>query len=292
MNIQQSMINNTIDFDLFNTDHKRIKQQLQENGWVLIHNPGHNVEGFSELMTTLCQKLTFDPARQNITQQCQKVDAGTQAVGLHIENGTTPLAPDIIAFFSEFSASKGSETTICDGHAVWQALPEKLKIQFQQPMTMSRYLPQNIWQKYVADAFHIKDQSQVTQEDLARFIQLIPGQSMQLSHDDGIEYQLQIPMIRHDNLKAVPAFANTLLGPSYNYEKPKFRFIDGSLISQELLDDLAVICEAHTQNIEWQNGDIAIIDNKRMMHGRRAILVPLEQRKLYISMGLGLNPNF
>jgi alpha-ketoglutarate-dependent taurine dioxygenase len=59
-----------------------------------------------------------------------------------------------------------------------------------------------------------------------------------------------------------------------------------------LIADLAELCERYTQEIQWQDGDIAIIDNKRFMHGRREILVPLEHRKLYISMGLGLNESF
>ena len=63
-------------------------------------------------MNGLYQRLTYDPTRENITRQSQKVDAGTQAMGLHIENDSTPLPPDIIAFFSEKSASRGSQTTL------------------------------------------------------------------------------------------------------------------------------------------------------------------------------------
>lgn len=85
---------------------------------------------------------------------------------------------------------------------------------------------------------------------------------------------------------------NTILGPSYNYQKPKFTFADGSIIREDPIAELTELCEQHTQEIEWQDGDVAIIDNKRFMHGRREILVPLEQRKLYISMGLGLNETF
>jgi len=40
--------------------------------------------------------------------------------------------------------------------------------------------------------------------------------------------------------------------------------------------------------VTWQDGDVLVIDNKRIMHGRREILVPLNERKLYIAMGLGL----
>lgn len=265
---------------------------MREQGWILLRHEHYDVQRFSELMTNLCQKLTYDPARENITQQSQKVDAGTQAVGLHIENGTTPLPPDIIAFFSEVSASQGSQTTVCDGHAVYNSLSEPLKQKFAAPMTISRYLPKQIWQKYVATALNIAEADTVTWEDLNKFIQMIPGQAISPAHEGGVEYHLQMNMIRHDNLKGVPAFANTILGPSYNYQKPKFTFADGREISQELIAELAQLCEQHTQEIDWQDGDVAIIDNKRMMHGRREILVPLEQRKLYISMGLGLNQTF
>ena len=292
MNIEQSIFDLEQSRSYPASSHAEIKHTLREKGWILLRHEHYDVQRFSELMTALCQKLTYDPARENITQQSQKVDAGTQAVGLHIENGTTPLPPDIIAFFSEVSASQGSQTTVCDGHAVWNSLSEPLKQKFAAPITISRYLPKQIWQKYVATAFNMAEADTVTWEDLNKFIQMIPGQAISPAHEGGVEYHLQMNMIRHDNLKGVPAFANTILGPSYNYQKPKFTFADGREISQELIAELAELCEQHTQEIDWQDGDVAIIDNKRMMHGRREILVPLEQRKLYISMGLGLNQTF
>ena len=292
MNIEQSIFDLEQSRSYPASSHTEIKNTLREQGWILLRHEHYDVQRFSELMTTLCQKLTYDPARENITQQSQKVDAGTQAVGLHIENGTTPLPPDIIAFFSEVSASQGSQTTVCDGHAVYNSLSEPLKQKFAAPMTISRYLPKQIWQKYVATALNIAEADNVTWEDLNKFIQMIPGQAISPAHEGGVEYHLQMNMIRHDNLKGVPAFANTILGPSYNYQKTKFTFADGREISQELIAELAELCEQHTQEIDWQDGDVAIIDNKRLMHGRREILVPLEQRKLYISMGLGLNQTF
>ncbi|NCI79434.1 TauD/TfdA family dioxygenase [Acinetobacter kanungonis] len=292
MNIEQSVFDLEQSRSYPASSHAEIKHSLREQGWILLRHQDYDVQRFSELMTALCQKLTYDPARENITQQSQKVDAGTQAVGLHIENGTTPLPPDMIAFFSEVSASQGSQTTVCDGHAVYNSLSEQLKQKFAAPMTISRYLPKQIWQKYVATALNIAEADNVTWEDLNKFIQMIPGQAIIPAHEGGVEYHLQMNMIRHDNLKGVPAFANTILGPSYNYQKPKFTFADGREISQELIAELVELCEQHTQEIDWQDGDVAIIDNKRLMHGRREILVPLEQRKLYISMGLGLNQTF
>lgn len=269
-----------------------ILTDLKTNGWTLLRGYHYDVETFSQLMSQLCQTLTYDPARQNITSEAQKVDAGTHAIGLHIENGNTPMPPDVIAFFSELSAKKGSQTTICDGHAVYQALSPELKATFSQPMRISRYLPQAIWQNYVATATGRADADQISLDDLDTFITATTSKT--LTHyvepqpDGGVRYVLQIPAIREDNLSGQLAFANTLLGPSFNYEKPEFTLANGQHVDDALIDELTQLCEKYTQDIAWQNGDVVILDNKRIMHGRRQIDVPLTERKLYIAMGLGI----
>ena len=269
-----------------------ILADLKIHGWTLLRGYQYDVETFSQLMSQLCQTLTYDPARQNITSEAQKVDAGTHAIGLHIENGNTPMPPDVIAFFSELSATKGSQTTICDGHAVYQALSPKLKATFSQPMRISRYLPQAIWQNYVATATGRADADQISLDDLETFITATTSKT--LTHhvepqtDGGVRYVLQIPAIREDNVSGQLTFANTLLGPSFNYEKPEFTLANGQHVDDALIDELTQLCEKYTQDIAWQNGDVVILDNKRMMHGRRQIDVPLTERKLYIAMGLGI----
>ncbi|PNK59626.1 TauD/TfdA family dioxygenase [Psychrobacter sp. FDAARGOS_221] len=275
-------------------DKSDVLAALENQGWILIRGHDYTVEHFSALMTSLCQTLTYDPARENINKETQKVDAGTHPVGLHIENGNTPLPPDVVAFFSELSASKGSQTTLCDGHAVYQALPETLKQLFSNPISISRYLPKTIWQNYVATAMGKPDiANQLTFDDLKNFIAQTNSES--LTHDaepqadGGIRYTLQVPAIRQDNLSHLPAFANTLLGPSFNYEKPEFTLANADKVDAELMQQLTQICEAHTQEIAWQDGDVLVLDNKRVMHGRREIKVPLNERKLYIGMGLGVN---
>lgn len=303
------MSHNTLQSDLINYDNPRtvafpssvtpllpdtsdIVTDLKTHGWTLLRGYHYDVETFSQLMSQLCQTLTYDPARQNITSEAQKVDAGTHAIGLHIENGNTPMPPDVIAFFSELSAKKGSQTTICDGHAVYQALSPELKATFSQPMRISRYLPQTIWQNYVGTATGRADADQISLDDLDTFITATTSKT--LTHhvepqlDGGVRYVLQIPAIREDNLSGQLAFANTLLGPSFNYEKPEFILANGQHVDDALIDELTQLCEKYTQDIAWQNGDVVILDNKRIMHGRRQIDVPLTERKLYIAMGLGI----
>lgn len=265
-----------------------IKRNLVTRGWVLLRDEGYNLESFSRLMDALCQRLTFDPARQHVSQQAQKVDAGNGAVGLHIENGNTPLPPDIVAFHSELSASRGAQTTWCDGALVCRSLPRELRAVFSQPITVTRYLPKWAWQRYVANAFGIGEPEAVTHEQLQQFVDAVPRQKISPAEQEGVQYSLTFDPIRDDNLLGVAAFANALLGPSYNYQAPEYRFADGGLVDAAMLRELSEICEAHTSEIVWQDGDVLLLDNKRIMHGRRSIPVPLDERRLYIGMGSGL----
>ena len=43
---------------------------------------------------------------------------GLGPIGLHIENGNTPVCPDVVLFYSARAAFEGSQTTICDGREV------------------------------------------------------------------------------------------------------------------------------------------------------------------------------
>lgn len=262
-----------------------IKRELLSRGWILLRNEGYTLESFSELMNQLCRQLTFDPAREYSSAETQKVDAGRDAVGLHIENGNTPLPPDFVAFHSVLSARFGAQTTVCDGAAIYKALPETLRHQLEQPWTVTRYLPKVLWQRYVANTFSVQDPDRVTRKMLDLLMELVPGQSAMDTDDGGIIYTLTVNPIRSDNLARVPAFANAILGPSYNYEAPQYCFLDGEPVSDGIIEDLRNLCERFTEEIQWCDGDVVVIDNKRIMHGRRVIPVPLSERKLVIGMG-------
>lgn len=268
--------------------HQNLVSALKRDGFVVLSTTDFSLDDFSVLINQLCKQLTFDPARHYASSSAQTVDAGSDAVGLHIENGNTPMPPDIVSFYSAKSARVGSQTTVCDGVSVLAELPDILRSRFDKPFTMRRRLPKMIWQRYVATAFGIDSEETVTVELLEQFIGNIAGQSFCHRDNGAIDYCLEIPAIRSDNVAGEWAFANALLGPSYNYEVPTYAFADGSPIDESVLATIRAIGERHTQEIAWRDGDIAIIDNKRVMHGRRAITVPLEERLLYIAMGLGV----
>ena len=268
---------------------QQIKHQLNDRGWVLLRGFDASLPKFSELLKQFCNKLTFDPAREFADKSSQKVNAGNEPVGLHIENGNTPFPPNLVAFYSEKSAKKGSQTTLCDGLELFQNMSAQLQQTWQQTVTVSRRLPSQLWRQYVVNQHpEVSCVTEVTEKHLADFIAINKHQRGTINADDSLDYELDIQPclpINETDSTAQYSFANAILGPSFNYEKPNYTFQNGQAVSEKLINETAELAEKYTQEIHWQDGDIAIINNKRVLHGRRAIIGDLTNRQLFIGMG-------
>ncbi len=263
---------------------EKIRLALAQNGWVMLRGFSADMARFSALTAALCSRITFDPAREYGDANTQKVDAGTGPVGLHTENGNTPVCPDIVAFYSPVAAFEGSQTTICDGRSVLGSLNDAQRARWQKPMTVERYLPETLWKRYLANEHPaISDPEQVTDQHIEDFRNAIPNQDFDRMDDGGIVYRLTLNPVRASVVSGGEGFANAVLGPSHNYAPPRYSFGPDDPISAEEIEDLRAIAETHTHEINWQDGDIAVLDNTRIMHGRRAIID--DNRQLFIGMG-------
>ena len=261
-----------------------VNNYLQSDGWALLRGFYVDMQKFSDLTTQFCKTITFDPARENSEENTQKVDAGLGPIGLHIENGNTPVCPDLVAFYCTKAAFEGSQTTICDGRKVYEAFDDALKQRWSQKMTVKRRLPEELWKRYLANEHPaISKPEEVTMDHILQFKAAVPNQDFTLNDDGSLDYTLQVNPVRPSSLSNGMAFANAILGPSHNYEAPTYTLKDGSSVSNDEIEKLREIAETCTVEINWQDGDIAIIDNTRVMHGRRAIKD--QNRQLFIGMG-------
>ncbi|WP_109468627.1 TauD/TfdA family dioxygenase [Albibacillus kandeliae] len=262
-----------------------IRADLARDGWTLLRGFAPDMRAFSDLVGRLCQRVTFDPARSHTSEKTQMVDAGLGPIGLHVENGNTPRCPDIVSFFAERAAFEGSQTTICDGAALYDAMSERDKARWSQAMTVERRLPELLWKRYLANEHPaLSNPEEVRMEHILQFQQAVPGQTFDLHDDGSLTYRLTVAPVRRSAFGGEHlAFANAVLGPSHNYEAPRYTLADGSPVTLDEIEDLRGQAEEHTNEINWQDGDIAVLDNTRVMHGRRAI-VDVE-RTLFIGMG-------
>ncbi|MBV1774961.1 TauD/TfdA family dioxygenase [Burkholderiaceae bacterium DAT-1] len=253
-------------------------KQLSETGFILFRGFDVNLDGFSRLVQKLSTRVTLDPARTFHGQGdvAQKVDAGVDPVGLHCENGNSPFMPHLCWFYCQQAAAHGSQTTVCDGYRAWDALSESTQQTFlAQDIVYTRHVEEDKWKRFVARMQHdSKPLDTITIDDLRQLANDPVNTTITQSEDGAIRYAFRVAAVHPTLFGSRLAFAHSILGPSYNYEKPVITFADGTPLSPALLREIDDACEQVTENIEWQQGDIVLIDNTRVMHGRRAIQDP------------------
>jgi alpha-ketoglutarate-dependent taurine dioxygenase len=76
-------------------------------------------------------------------------------------------------------------------------------------------------------------------------------------------------------------FINSLL-PAKHIAPNSVLFDDNSEIPDDLVSELNEIADKITTKISWKKGDILMVDNTRIMHGRRAFSD--NQRDIYLRL--------
>lgn len=190
--------------------------------------------------------------------------AAKYAIPLHGEMFYTLPRPETLFFCCINPASENGQTTICDGIKFWAALPDEAKELFEtKRLAYRRIYNDDAWKKvYKTDSLdHVRA--------------LCAKNGVQLTeHEDGTIETLHVCHAYHD-VPAGRAFINSVLvwmAREYieGIQDSKVRFEDGTELPKDLMYKIHAIGESLTQNIDWQPGWLAIVDNMRVMHGRRS----------------------
>jgi len=273
------------DCSLANLQRDDLFYRLAQYGAVLLRGFETDLGKFSNLVDRVTPKTAIDPARAFFAKNVQLVDSGTNEIGLHCENGTTPLVPNIVWFFCERAATSGSQTTLCDGIEVWKVLSSEAKaLLLEKPVRFSRNVKRDLWMKYVKHHFtNLTSAEAINQKMLDEVFGAIPGAIARIN-EDGSLYLSQAAFAAHPTFwNSEIAFANSLFTPSHNYEAPDISFENGEPIPNWLLKECHEKATSLTTEIPWVSGDIILIDNTRVMHGRRCITDT--NRKLFTALG-------
>ncbi|MBV8994306.1 MAG: TauD/TfdA family dioxygenase [Pseudonocardiales bacterium] len=265
-----------------------ILRLVADGGYLVLRGFSPSIERFSALVRSVCSRTMLDPAREfSAGMTVQKVDIGTGEIGLHVEHGTNPLTPHLTWFFCRRAARKGSQTTVCDGYRVWDALSVETRRLFRSnDIAYSRNIEEAKWRALASYLLGgAKRDDEITVDDIVELAKAF-GDGFQVKpNDDGsIYYVYRVPAAHATLFGTRLAFANSILGPSYHYEKPRITFADGTLLPGDVIAEIDSVSSALIEEIDWQDGDIAIIDNTRVMHGRRAVLDP-ERREIFVALG-------
>ncbi|WP_371588621.1 TauD/TfdA family dioxygenase [Streptomyces virginiae] len=216
----------------------------------------------------------------------------TELIPLHNEMSYTSSWPERIWFYSAIAARSGGETPLADSHAVYLRIPEPVRERFERHGVryVRNYRPGLgiSWE----DAFGTSDQSAVERfcrEREIAFEWLDDGALRTIETCQAVAnhpttgqpvWMNQAHLFHVSNLKEATRLA--LLSLMDEKDLPRNAYLgDGSPIEASDLEAIRSAYAAEALAFPWQQGDLLMVDNMAMAHGRMSFEGP---RKVLVAM--------
>ncbi len=211
--------------------------------------------------TILSVAYSFKQEEGKFSNEEQK----TFGLPLHADRSYTTSQPPLMWFMCEVPAKKDGQTTIADGVKLYEALSDRSKEIFtNNKIDYIRRYPDGEWQLWAGTDDLDKVRAYCESNDL----------ELTITPDNGVETHSLRSAFVAPRWTDKKAFVNSIPIVMWQEDELKskrsiVRLADGSRIPQDVLDDMWQVCESCTYDIPWHSGDVVMIDNTRMMHGRR-----------------------
>jgi hypothetical protein len=180
--------------------------------------------------------------------------------------------PLLVWFFCANPASQNGETTVCDGRQFFNEISSSTKELFRKKkLKFTVCMNKNEWRKkYQTD-------------DLNKLAEMCKSNNtyLKVNENQSIVLEYVCPAIIFSRCGKYQVFINSLL-PTKQLTPDVLIFDDNSEIPDDVVSELNEIAERLTTEISWAKGDILMIDNTRILHGRRAFSD--EKRDIYIRL--------
>jgi alpha-ketoglutarate-dependent taurine dioxygenase len=253
---------------------------LRESGAVLLRGFSGSLGEFQQFTERVCtdfhqvgtRRAVEDPRSDGHTSEVPRSNFNLFA---HSEGTYRPFPPPPeICFFNcvQPPTAAGGETFLVDGVRLLNRLPAALAERFRE----QGILYEALWETQRWQTEFQLDSLQALDRMLAD-----NPQSSYLMVGDLMQVRCRVPAIQL-SLGGLPAFANGLLAhlPAIThprwlgrnaYSKPSNRvyFGNGDPIPEETVHMLIDLQDEIALDHAWQANDLLVLDNRRMMHGRR-----------------------
>lgn len=289
-----SVILNSAGFDTIEATNEWIKQhkteleaELSNSGAILFRGfPVDSAETFDAFSAAFgypsftYKESLSNAVRINFTERVFTANEAPKDVEiyLHHEMAQTPISPEKLFFFCNSAADQGGATPICRSDQLFKALQSEL------PELAKQF--ENKGLKYTTHMPAMNDAASGQGRSWASTLNVETKQQAEKKLAAlGYDWQWQTDGSLRAITPVLPAvltlaggkkvFYNQLIAAYMGWagvrEDPSraLAFGDGSAIPKEALERIAALAENYTYNLQWQDGDVALLDNKITMHGRR-----------------------
>ena len=264
-----------------------IESQLDEYGAILFSDlPVENAEDFDLFVSAFkYDTFTYEESLSNAVRinKTNKVFTANEApseieIFLHHEMAQTPMYPKNIFFFCKSASQYGGETPLCRSDYLYAELLKEdanLISKFEKNGVIYNSVMSNgdelfsgqgrSWQKTLGVSF--KEEAELKLQEL--------GYSWHWLEDDNLSVTTKTLKAIKELKNGKKSFFNQVLAASLGWKKNKdndispVRFGNGEEICNSSLQMISSLAELLTLQRNWKDQDILLIDNYRVMHGRK-----------------------
>ncbi|MHC5672871.1 TauD/TfdA family dioxygenase [Nostoc sp.] len=279
--ISDSIVKEIINLDnisILELDKKEIISFFKSHGVLLFRGFDVDTNLFKEFTNLLSIDFrnyaggAFSRRVINGDQTLLSVNDFKSEIKLHGEMYYQQNIPLMLWFFCANPPLEDGETTVCDGRQFFKEISSSTKELFsKKKLKFTVQISQQDWQKkYQTDDLNTLEE--IFQQN---------NTHLTVNDDQSILLEYISPAIISSRCGKYRVFINSLL-PTKQLSPKILNFEDDSEISDEVVSELNEIAEKITTEISWQKSDILMIDNTRILHGRRSFTD--DQRDIYIRL--------
>jgi alpha-ketoglutarate-dependent taurine dioxygenase len=234
--------------------------------------------------------------RINFTEKVFTANEGPRDVAIYIHNemAQTPIYPNVISLFCQSAAEHAGETMLCRSDRIYEGL---LALEPELTVKLERVGIKYTTRMPAADALDsgqgrswCSTLNAETREQAEERLRELNYQW--IWHEDGSlsAQSAALPAIKtlEDGRKV---FFNQIIAAYMGWKGVKedpsvaLCFGDNSAIPSSFLDSAVTVAEGLTYDLAWQDGDVAIVNNHLVKHGRRPFSGD-RPRKVFVALGL------
>lgn len=262
-------------------DIEAVKAHVRASGAVVFKGFNLDADRFEQFSTTLSNDFMnnmgsgswrktknygSDGTVQNVAYTYGIGHQRTFPLPLHADRAYVKSRPELMFFMCERPAAEDGRTTVCDGIDAYNGLSEATRqILDEKRLKYIRHYQDGEWQTLYQTQDFAVIEKYCAENDMT--LQRLDDNSIRTEY-----IHTGVPLTRWQKTKS---FCNSMqIGLWQEYEmgrKTTFvRFEDDSEIPVDMRQEIDEVTEKLTAEIPWEAGDMAIVDNTRMLHGRRS----------------------
>jgi alpha-ketoglutarate-dependent taurine dioxygenase len=197
-----------------------------------------------------------------ITWDVHDVSTSGEFMNLHSEGTYTQDPPDLVWFYCITPSPQGGETLLCDGVKLFRQINEDVKeILKEKKLAYNKSFSFKRWLSAAGES----DIHKAT-AGLSDF----PGVTYYLSDDEKLYIQYKQSAVRKTKFTGEESFCNTFLIAVDDKDGYQMTFEDGSEIPLPVIEHVKKVSQEIMLEWKLKSKDIIVMDNSRVLHGRKA----------------------